>query len=111
LENIELDIYSHNQIPYVVSNNKVNALRQINRVYARHIGALPIAQVLPQRISTTQSVTQTRDRTLVHIMEHLVELAPWEISQHLNLILTTPNPSTSTIATKNTRITLNQNQN
>jgi len=62
--------------------------------------SLTISPLLPQRRSSTRSVTHTQDRTLVHIIKYLVELALQEISQPLNIIPPTPILSSSLETTK-----------
>jgi hypothetical protein len=70
------------EIPYTLPHEELNQFKIITRAYARQIGALPLAMLLPHR----KLVVDTPDKDFFHTVEDLIDLSLTEIEHPLNLI-------------------------
>jgi hypothetical protein len=77
-------------IPYALPHEELNQFRRITRAYARQIGALPLAPLLPRRKKISRPVVESPDQVFVHTVEDLIDFSLTEIKHPLNLIPETP---------------------
>jgi hypothetical protein len=77
-------------IPYALPHEELNQFRRITRAYARQIGALSLAPILPRRKQVRRPVVNTPNEVFVHTVEDLIDFAITEIEDPLNLIPETP---------------------
>jgi hypothetical protein len=49
------------EIPYALPHEELNQFRRITRAYARQIGVLPLAPILPRRKQISRPVVNTPD--------------------------------------------------
>jgi hypothetical protein len=68
----------------------LNQFRRIIRAYARQIGTLPLALLLPRRKQERRPVVNTPDQVLVHTIEDLIDFSLTKIKHPLNIIPETP---------------------
>jgi hypothetical protein len=73
-------------IPYALPHEELNQFRRITRAYARQIGVLSLALILPRRQKISRPVVDTPDQVFVHTVEDLIDFAITEIEHPLNLI-------------------------
>jgi hypothetical protein len=74
------------EIYYALPHKDLNQLERITRDYARQIGALPLALLLPHRKQVRILVVDTLDQVFVHKVEDLIYFTLTEIEKPLNLI-------------------------
>jgi hypothetical protein len=55
------------EIPYSLPHEELNEFIRITRAYARQIGALPLAPLLPRRKQVSRPVVDTPDQVFVHM--------------------------------------------
>jgi hypothetical protein len=77
-------------IPYALPHEELNQFRRIARSYARQIGALPLASLLPRRKQIRRLVVKSPDQIFVHIVEDLIYFTLTKIKHPFNLIPETP---------------------
>jgi hypothetical protein len=77
-------------IPYALPHEELNQFRRITRAYARQIGVLPLAPLLPRRKQIRRPVVESPDQVFVHTVEDLIDFSLTEIEHPLNLIPETP---------------------
>jgi hypothetical protein len=62
-------------IPYALPHEELNQFRRITRAYARQIGALSLALILPRRQKISRPVVDTPDQVFVHTVEDLIDFS------------------------------------
>jgi hypothetical protein len=72
----------HLEIPY----EEVNQFRRITRAYARKIGALSLAPILPRRNQQRRPVVSNPDEVFVHSVEDIMDFAITEIQEPLDMM-------------------------
>jgi hypothetical protein len=75
------------KIPYALPHKDLNQFRIITRAYARQIGALPLALLLPHTKKVSRPVVDTPDQVFVHTVEDLIYFSLTKIEYRLYLIL------------------------
>jgi hypothetical protein len=78
------------KIPYTLPHEELNQFIRITRAYARQIGALPLAPLLPRRKQISKPVVESPDQVFVHTVEDLIDFSLTKIEHPLNLIPETP---------------------
>jgi hypothetical protein len=78
------------EIPYALPHKELDQFKRITRAYARQIGSLPLAPLLPHRKQVNMPVVDNHDQVFVHTVEDLIDFSLIEIEQPLNLIPETP---------------------
>jgi hypothetical protein len=76
----------HPEIPYALPHKELNQFRRITRAYARQIGVLSLALILPRRKKISRSVVNTPDEVFMHTVEDLIDFTITEIQDPLDLI-------------------------
>jgi hypothetical protein len=74
------------EIPYSLPREELNQFRRITRDYARQIGSLSLAPLLPCRKQVSRPIFDTPDQIFFHTVEDLIDFSLTEIEQSLNLI-------------------------
>jgi len=74
------------EIPYALPHEELNQFRRITRDYARQIGALPLALLLPRIKKVRIILVDTPDQVFLHTVEDLINFSLVEIEHPLNLI-------------------------
>jgi hypothetical protein len=82
-------------IPYALPHAELNQFRRITRAYARQIGVLSLAPILPRRQKISRPLVDTPDQVFVHTVEDLIDFTITEIEHPLNLIPLTPTDDVS----------------
>jgi hypothetical protein len=67
------------EIPYALPHEELNQFIRITRDYARHIGALPLALLLPRRTKVRRPVVETPGQFFVHTVEDVIDFNLTEI--------------------------------
>jgi hypothetical protein len=77
-------------ISYALPHEELNQFRRITKAYTRHIGAFPLAPILPRRQKISRPVVDTPDQVFMHTVEDLIDFTITKIKHPLNLIPETP---------------------
>jgi hypothetical protein len=63
------------EIPYSLPHEELNQFKRITRAYARQIGALPLALLIPRRKQVSRPVVNTPDQIFFHMVEDLIDFS------------------------------------
>jgi hypothetical protein len=73
------DEYIFPKIPYTLPHEELNQFKRITRDYARQIGSLPLALLLPHRKKLRIPLVDTPNHVFFHTVEDLIDFCLTEI--------------------------------